>query len=196
MKLDDLNIHDIGNKIGLVGAVFGDEHNTYLVMFPDHDIQENTEVLDMDVDDWTRFLRQTDLLETEVLTYADDGTISKAILRKTQRMIEARISWNVFRRDGYTCRYCGRNDVPLTVDHLVLWEENGPSIEANLVAACKKCNKTRGTTQYAAWLSSPYYSNKSLGLTEEVRRANDALVLTLDAIPRNTHQRSRGKKKR
>jgi hypothetical protein len=199
MKLSELNIYDIGNKIGLVGAVFGDEHSTYLALFPDQEIKDNQEVLDLDTEDWKKLLRQTDLLEVEVLQHTEHGKMSKAILRKTQRLIEARISWNVFRRDGYTCRYCGRNDVPLTVDHLVLWEEGGPSIEENLVAACKKCNKTRGMMQYADWLESPYYKRVSKdislgGIDWQLR--NQKLVATLDAIPRNTHQRSRGKKKR
>ena len=58
----------------------------------------------------------------------------KAVIRKCQRNIEQGVSWNVFRRDGYACRYCGNKEVPLTVDHLVLWEESGPSTEANLVS--------------------------------------------------------------
>ena len=61
-----------------------------------------------DTEDWKKVLRQTDLLETEVLALSEDGKLTKAILRKSQRQIEARISWNVFRRDGYRCRYCGR----------------------------------------------------------------------------------------
>lgn len=194
MKLDELNIHDVGNKIGLVGAVFGELGTTYMIMFPDQEIQENTEVLDMDVDDWVKFLRQTDLLEVEVLQHTEHGKMAKAILRKTQRMIDARVSWNVFRRDGYACRYCGNDKVPLTVDHLVLWEEGGPSIEDNLVAACKKCNKTRGQTQYSDWLNHPYYKKVSRNLSETQTSENIALIVTQMHISRNKNQRSRGGK--
>jgi len=191
MKLDELNILDVGVKIGLVGAVFGDENDTYLCMFPDQEIAGNQEVLDMDLEDWKKFLRQTDLLEVEVLTKTQDGKLAKAIMRKTQRLIEQRVSWKVYQRDNYTCRYCGRTGLPLTVDHLVLWEEGGPSIEANLVAACRKCNKTRGNMQYADWLKSPYYTNLLKGLDPQVALENMKLLDTLGDIPLKIHRRER-----
>jgi len=195
VKLNDLNILDIGNTIGLVGAVFGGKGATYLALFPDQEIEGDTNVLDLDRGDWVKMLRQTDLLEVEVLAKLEDGKFGKAILRKTQRLIEQRVSWAVYKRDGYHCRYCGRDGVPLTVDHLVLWEEGGPSIEENLVAACRKCNKTRGSTQYAEWLTHPYYLKVCRNLPMAIVERNQALAHTLDSIPRNVHQRSRGKKK-
>lgn len=189
MKLDELNLHDVGVSIGLVGAVFGDAGNTYLCMFPDQDVEDNQEVLDMDDEDWKKFLRQTDLVEVEVLQKTKHGKLAKAILRKTQRLIEGRISWGVFKRDKYKCRYCGRDGISLTVDHLVLWEEGGPSIPENLVTACRKCNKTRGNTQYSDWLESPYYLKvcKNLGVDEKL--ANIEVGQTLEAIPRNYSER-------
>lgn len=190
MRLDDIDIYEIGNTIGLVGAVFGDEHNTYLCMFPDQEVMA-LQVMDLNKEDWVKLLRQTDLLETEVLAFTEEGKLSKAIVRKTQRHIEQRLSWAVYKRDNYTCRYCGRDDVPLTVDHLVLWEEGGPSIEGNLVAACRKCNKTRGRMQYAEWLGCAYYQKKSQNVSETVKAENICLIATLDRIPRNHNQRSR-----
>jgi len=97
----------------------------------------------------------------------------------------------VFRRDGYKCCYCGRDDVPLTVDHLVLWEDGGPSTEQNMVSACKKCNKARGRTQYVDWLRHPVYLKVSGNLSPERRAANEALVGALNAIPKVMHTRSR-----
>jgi 5-methylcytosine-specific restriction endonuclease McrA len=79
----------------------------------------------------------------------------------------------------------------MTVDHLVLWEEGGPSTEANLLSACRKCNKTRGNTQYSAWLKSPFYGKVSRALDEATRRSNEALLATLDTIPKLVHTRSR-----
>lgn len=206
MKLSELNLLSIGNTIQLAGAAFVGEGKLLLCLFPedsgavysgqgqvlfDDGEEKEVHVLDMDSDDWAKFLRQTDILEVEVLQKASDGKLAKAILRKSARQIEARVSWQVFKRDGYACRYCGRDDVPLTIDHLVLWEEGGPSIPTNLLSACKKCNKTRGNTQYADWLKDPYYLRVSSNLRPEVKADNEALVGTLDAIPRNTHQRSR-----
>jgi 5-methylcytosine-specific restriction endonuclease McrA len=79
----------------------------------------------------------------------------------------------------------------MSVDHLVLWEEGGPTIEVNLITACKKCNKVRGNTSYAEWLKHPRYKNVSAKLKPEVRAANEALLATLDAIPKMVSKRTR-----
>jgi hypothetical protein len=211
MKLEEIDIHEVGNTVQIAGAVFQGQGSLLLCMFPAcrgevrsgdvlHDSPEFVdaetgedylvEVLDMDVEDWNRFLRQTDVLETKVLAEAEDGKLVKAVLRKTARQISAQVSWDVFRRDGFRCRYCGREDVPLTVDHLVLWEEGGPSVAENLLAACKKCNRKRGSTPYAEWLEGPRYRKTSEGLDPGVRQANLDLVPTLASIPRSHHKKS------
>jgi hypothetical protein len=48
----------------------------------------------------------------------------------------------VFRRDGYTCQYCGRKAplVPLHVDHIVPWARGGRTELSNLRTACSMCN--------------------------------------------------------
>jgi hypothetical protein len=190
-RLSDINLLSVGNTITMTGAIYSGEGKTYLAYFPGEKEDHPIEALDMDSGDWETFIRQTDLLETEVLTKASDGKLVKVIARKSQRQVEQGISWRVFKRDGYRCRYCAKDDVPLTVDHLVLWEEQGPSIEANLVSACRKCNKVRGNTTYAEWLKHPYYVQVSAALDEVTRRANEAVLSTLDGIPRMVHARSR-----
>ena len=193
MKLSDIKLSDVGNTIQMVGAVYAGEGHAYVCLFPE-DADAATlhqHILEMDSEDWKTFLRQTDLMETEVLTQASDGTLAKAMIRKSSRTVEQVINWNCFRRDNYTCRYCGNSKIPLTVDHLVRWEEGGPSIEANMLSSCRKCNKIRGDKSYADWLKHDYYLKVSRGLTPEVRAANEAIVGTLDAIPRKLHIASR-----
>jgi len=192
VKLDDLNIYDIGHKIGLVGAIFGDEDGLFLCMFPDQPLPpKKMDFLQMDLDDWKKLIHQTDLLETEVLSHTEHGKQAKTILRKSSRLVDQRVNWRVFKRDGYKCRYCGADDVPMTVDHLVLWEEGGPSIEENLVAACRKCNKTRGRMPYEDWLNSPYYRGVSQNVTALVLQDNKDLVATLRDIPRSPNRKER-----
>ena len=210
MEFKDLTLLDIGNTIQITGVVYSGEGKHLICFFPGHHGElsscvpaddnivvidpgrDQLEALNMSRDEWVQFLRQTDIMETEVLAQAGpDVKITKAILRKSARQIATQISWAVFRRDGYACRYCGNDNIPLTVDHLVLWEEGGPSIEANLVAACKKCNKVRGNIQYAEWLDHNFYKNRSKNLTPEQKEANLALVPTLDAIPRMIHKPTR-----
>ena len=100
-----------------------------------------------------QIIRQMDVQEIEGL--------QKVILRKSQRQIDQRVSWEVFRRDNFTCVYCGANDVPMTVDHIVLWEHMGDTVPDNLNCSCKKCNKTRGSMDYDEWLKSSYINKKT-----------------------------------
>lgn len=217
MKLDDLDLLAVGHSIQLAGALYADGEQVFLVPLPGELTEEQQAclseasdhmrrkfnspsddtvlpILDMDLADWTRFIRQTDLLETEIMAHADENgnrKLAKAIIRKSQRQISQGVSWAVYKRDGYRCRYCGAEGIPMTVDHLVLWEEGGPSIEANLVAACRKCNKVRGDTPYEEWLKHPYYRKVSKPLTFAQIEANHALLATLDAIPRMKHKPSK-----
>lgn len=196
IKLTELTLLDFGHGIQLAGAMYADPNDhLYLVPFPDEQINGHPDfltTLEMTQDDWVQLLRQTDLLETQVLAQAPDKTIAKAIIRKSTRQIEQNVSWAVYHRDGYSCRYCGKGGgIPLTVDHLVTWESGGPSTMENLVSACRKCNKVRGELPYSEWLLHPHYLKVRENLTEEQRMANLMLSTTLDKIPRRVHQRSR-----
>jgi hypothetical protein len=219
VKLRDLRLHDVGNTIQLVGGLWADGERVYLVPLPGALTEEQASfikppvegrrvgadggiyedpvvVLDMDLEDWRTFIRQTDLLETEVVAPDQDGKLVKAILRKSQRQVDQGTSWVVYKRDGYRCRYCGIDGVPMTVDHLVLWEEGGPATPENLVTACRKCNKKRGNMQYGDWLQSPYYKHISKRLIIAAVEANEAVLATLPSIPRGRPRGPRGKKKR
>jgi 5-methylcytosine-specific restriction endonuclease McrA len=193
MKLNDLNILDIGNTIYLTGAIYSDAENDYICMLPTEHSRTTLNELYMDLEDWKKFLRQTDLMETEVLQQDKHGKLSKAILRKSTRQIDQRISWRVFRRDNFTCRYCGDDKSPMTVDHLVLWEDGGPSIEENLVCSCRKCNKTRGNMKYEEWLESPYYRKVSSDLDSDALMLNEAELtpIKLGSIPLRIHKTKR-----
>ena len=183
MPLSDLDLSEVGRSIQLIGAVYADVDQAYLITLPDEQVDRPLRQVRLDQEEWEAFLRQTDLVEFEATVQAKDGTLKRAILRKTARQLNKNTSWRVYRRDGQ-CRYCGRDDVPLTVDHLVTWESGGPTTERNLVAACSPCNRARGETPYEEWLESPYYKRVSQGLSPTVLLANRALVTTLDSIPR------------
>jgi len=193
MKFSELKLLDVGNTIQLAGAIWVGQHMTLLCYFPGEEPEVNwpVETLDMTLDEWQQFIRQTDILETEVLAQAKDGKLTKIILRKSARQISQGVSWQVFKRDRYACRYCGRDDVPLTVDHLVLWEEGGPSIEKNLLSACRKCNKKRGNLPYDEWLKHPYYLKVSANMSDLDRSINAAIADRLKDIPRMAHKHTK-----
>jgi len=58
------------------------------------------------------------------------------------------------RRDGPACVWCGhepwRED--LSVEHLLPRSRGGSGIEANLVVACRRCNKQRGSRPVDAYV--------------------------------------------
>ncbi len=50
----------------------------------------------------------------------------------------------IFRRDGYTCQYCGKTSARLTIDHVKPRHRGGEHSWENLVAACPACNRRKG----------------------------------------------------
>lgn len=191
ITLNELNLLDIGNTIQISGLIMSGSDTDYLCYLPEENQSGNLVDLEMGTSEWEKFLQQTDVVETEVLAKAKDGKLTKILLRKSQRQVEAGVSWKVFERDGYRCRYCGVGGVPLTIDHILTWESGGPSIEANLVTACRKCNKLRGNMEYSDWLKSEDYLKRSEGVSEVIKHWNTQLINTLDFIPRKYHIQKR-----
>jgi hypothetical protein len=186
--LCDLNIYDVGNGIQLYGAIYAGKGQVFLLPLPDENPDdlstEAVKILVLTAEEMERFFHQTDVLDTQ-------GP-GKVILRKSQRQIDQNIAWQVFRRDGYGCRYCGRVDVPLTVDHVIVWEDGGASVAQNLVSACRRCNKLRGNTDYATWLRSGAYQKVSRDLPERGRVLNADLLSQLEYLKQiETKPRSR-----
>jgi 5-methylcytosine-specific restriction endonuclease McrA len=50
----------------------------------------------------------------------------------------------VFRRDNFTCQYCGSTTRDLTIDHVQPRHLNGPHSWENVVTACAYCNHKKG----------------------------------------------------
>jgi hypothetical protein len=178
IRMSDIDLLEVGNTISIAGSIWSDpKGNAFIITFPDCDKidPKKTTILRLSVDEWKIFLRQSDLLETEILV-RDDNKFKKAIVRKSARIIDAQLQWRVFQRDGYKCRYCGRTGLPLTVDHVDLWEDGGATTEENLLSACKKCNKKRGNISYPDWIKSPDYARMSRQLSAEVQKDNLSIV--------------------
>ena len=107
---------EFGHTIQIAGAVYSSADEMYVLLFPDEPADRPATSLQLTPEQWQKLIRQTDLLETEILAQAEDGKLVKTIVRKSTRQIEQGVSWNVFRRDGYRCRYCWtRSQCPLWV---------------------------------------------------------------------------------
>ena len=50
----------------------------------------------------------------------------------------------IFRRDHYTCQYCGRHTPNLTIDHILPKHMGGRQTWENSVTACSACNHRKG----------------------------------------------------
>lgn len=56
------------------------------------------------------------------------------------------VRFSIFARDGFTCRYCGRQSdvVALVVDHVIPVAQDGTNDPENLITACVDCNQGKG----------------------------------------------------
>lgn len=63
-------------------------------------------------------------------------------MKKTKDCLPQGLRFDVFRRDEFTCRYCGRSSpqVVLHADHIKPRSKGGEDTMDNLVTACTDCN--------------------------------------------------------
>jgi len=57
----------------------------------------------------------------------------------------------IFRRDDYTCQWCGQRGGHLECDHVVPFSKGGSHSEDNLVTACKPCNRAKRDKTPEEW---------------------------------------------
>ena len=62
--------------------------------------------------------------------------------RGGQKTVSKRRRFEIFKRDRFTCVYCGQTppDVLLQLDHVIPRSKGGDNSTANLVTACRDCN--------------------------------------------------------
>lgn len=171
MKFEDLDLLAFGNTSTLAGVVYTGEPNV-LLWLPGEAAREVEQIVDMTDEDWKAFIQQSD--DVNVLV----GT-AKTVMRKSLRAIDQNITWQVYQMDNFKCRYCGRTGIPLSVDHVDLWENGGATIKENLLTACKRCNKLRGNMEYKDWLNSGQYVELSKGVTDNTKELNRQVLQTL-----------------
>lgn len=60
--------------------------------------------------------------------------------------ISAKLRFEVFNRDNFTCRYCGRKtpEVILELDHVIPLSKGGTDDLDNLITSCFECNRGKG----------------------------------------------------
>jgi len=68
--------------------------------------------------------------------------LDQMILRPRSRTLLNRRE--IFRRDNFTCQYCGKHSTSLTIDHVIPRYKGGGHTWTNVVAACAHCNHHKG----------------------------------------------------
>ena len=63
--------------------------------------------------------------------------------------ISKKTRFEVFKRDNFTCQYCGRHapDVVLECDHIKPVADGGKNTMLNLITSCMDCNRGKGKTK-------------------------------------------------
>ena len=85
---------------------------------------------------------------------------------------------NILKRDGFKCCYCGRGDLPLTIDHVIPKYQGGADTWENLVTACCKCNNKKGSRKPSEanmkLLSKPFKPNHLHFLRNSVSKIDES----------------------
>jgi len=71
-------------------------------------------------------------------------SLEKGLARGVRKAISEKVRYQVFSRDAFRCRACGRgadNGVKLTVDHVIPVDWGGTNDMSNLLTLCEQCNR-------------------------------------------------------
>lgn len=81
--------------------------------------------------------------------------------------ITKKLRFEVFKRDGFVCQYCGRRppEVILEIDHIIPKKKKGRDDFENLITACFDCNRGKGARDLK--VSPEILSDKTKQLKEK-----------------------------
>jgi 5-methylcytosine-specific restriction endonuclease McrA len=101
-----------------------------------------------------------------------------------RKTITKKLRFDVFKRDGFKCAYCGNNPptVVLEIDHIIPVSRKGTNQIDNLITSCFDCNRGKG----AGNLSSV---PQSLAEKIEVQKEKSAQIKALDRLLKQQRER-------
>lgn len=140
----------LGNDYQVRGVILGDGDNELRLLLKDEYDAKNHFDVEMTPEMWDQWFKFSD--DPVLLMYGDESKrVIKAIVRKCTRQVIEDVRWQVYRRDAFTCQYCGAKDRPLTFDHYLAQVYGGPWTVENGLTACRPCNKAKGHKTIAEW---------------------------------------------
>ena len=66
-----------------------------------------------------------------------------SMVRRPHRADRKLTRLEIFKRDKYTCQYCGKEGKQLTLDHIIPRYRGGQHTWENVVSACVSCNRRK-----------------------------------------------------
>lgn len=94
--------------------------------------------------------------------------------------IGKRKRFEIFKRDGFVCQYCGMRppDVVLEIDHIDPRAEGGSDDEINLITACYDCNRGKSAKRLGEIRPRPDADLAYLQIQQELAEAKRYLEAT------------------
>jgi len=89
--------------------------------------------------------------------------------------LSVRTRFEVFKRDDFTCKYCGRKtpEVVLEIDHVVPQCDGGTDDSINLVTSCWECNSGKSSVPLTQILTGEDPHDKAIALLETRRQLEE-----------------------
>lgn len=86
--------------------------------------------------------------------------------------VSTRTRFEVFKRDGFTCRYCGRTspEVVLEIDHIMPVCEGGGDDPINLTTSCWECNRGKSGIPLTEVMTGEDPHDRAIMLLERKRQ--------------------------
>lgn len=83
---------------------------------------------------------------------------------KKSKNLKAQLKAQIKLEFELCCAYCGSKSKQLTLDHVVAESKGGIKSRKNLVPACARCNKSKGSKHLTDWYIAtlPFYCEKRL----------------------------------
>lgn len=95
--------------------------------------------------------------------------------RMPRTPVSVRTRFEIFKRDSFTCRYCGRTspEVVLEVDHIVPVADGGDNDEMNLVTSCWDCNRGKSSIPLTDAITGEDPHDKAIEIAERERQLQE-----------------------
>lgn len=113
------------------------------------------------------------------------GTSASPAFSRGNRIVRKPISktvrFEVFKRDGFVCQYCGAHppNAALEVDHIQPVSDGGGNQEGNLVTACFNCNRGKGARSLSSVPKSLSHRAAEASEREEQLRGYSAVMMEI-----------------